>query len=96
MNPSKATLLGVALAAACARQPAPAAPAPTAPAAPTSGAPAAAATVAALPIPDVGSNAPNFTFTPVTKDGVGKPEKLSDYKNQTVVLWFFIKARTRG
>ena len=92
MNSNKATLLSLAVAAACARQVA-APPAPAVPA-PTTGAPAAA--VAALPIPEVGSNAPNFTFTPVTKDGVGKPKKLSDYKNQTVVLWFFIKARTRG
>ena len=90
INSNKATLLGMVLAAACARQvattAAPAAPAP---------APGTVA-AAALAIPEVGSNAPNFTFTPVTKDGVGKPKKLSDYKGQTVVLWFFIKARTRG
>ena len=46
--------------------------------------------------PDVGAMAPNFLFTPVTKAGVGKPTKLSDLRGQTVVVWFFPKARTRG
>jgi len=50
----------------------------------------------AQPVPEVGAAAPNFRFTAVTKDGIQKPTKLSDYKGQTVVLWFFIKARTRG
>ena len=48
------------------------------------------------PMPEVGSVAPDFTFSAITKDGKKAPAKLSDYKGQTVVLWFFIKARTRG
>lgn len=51
---------------------------------------------AALPIPEVGSLAPDFDFTPVTKDGIQKPTRLSALKGQTVVVWFFFKARTRG
>lgn len=74
-------VVGLALAASVAGAQQPAAAAPQAP---------------ALPIPEVGSAAPDFTFRAVTKAGVGKPAKLSDYKGQTVVLWFFIKARTRG
>ena len=89
MNSNKATLLGVVVAAACARQ-------VTTNAAPTAAAPAGAVAATALAMPEIGGSAPNFAFTPVTKDGVGKPKKLSDYKGQTVVLWFFIKARTRG
>ena len=51
---------------------------------------------APLPMPEVGSMAPDFTFRAVTKDGVGKSAKLADYKGQTVVMWFFSKARTKG
>ena len=48
-------------------------------------------------IPEVGSIAPDFTFRPITARGISeRPARLSDYKGQTVVLWFFIKARTRG
>lgn len=50
----------------------------------------------ARPTPEVGAVAPNFRFTAITKDGIQKPANLSDYQGQTVVLWFFIKARTRG
>ena len=51
----------------------------------------------APPIPAVGEVAPDFVFRAITRDGVSaKPARLSDYKGQTVVLWFFIKARTRG
>ena len=50
----------------------------------------------AQPTPEVGAMAPNFMFTAVTTAGVQKPARLSDYRGQTVVLWFFIKARTRG
>jgi hypothetical protein len=51
----------------------------------------------APPIPAVGDVAPDFAFRAVTKDGVAPAAaKLSDYRGQTVVLWFFIKARTRG
>jgi hypothetical protein len=58
--------------------------------------PAQAPATAPLPIPEVGSMAPDFTFRAVTKDGIGKSAKLSDYKGQTVVIWFFFKARTKG
>lgn len=50
----------------------------------------------ALPTPAVGDMAPDFMFAPITANGIGKPKKLSDYRGQTVVLWLFIKARTRG
>jgi hypothetical protein len=50
----------------------------------------------ALPIPEVGTDAPDFDFTPVTTSGIGKATKLSALKGQTVVVWFFPKARTRG
>jgi hypothetical protein len=46
--------------------------------------------------PDIGTMAPNFLFTPITKAGIGKSTKLSDLRGQTVVVWFFPKARTRG
>ena len=58
--------------------------------------PAAPPTAPALPVPEVGSVAPDFTFRPVNTAGIGKSTKLSDYKGQTVVIWFFFKARTRG
>lgn len=81
------------VALACAKATQAPAPAPTTPA---SGA-AAAQTTAPLPIPEVGANAPNFTFRPVTKDGIAnRTRRLSDYRGQTVVLWFFVRARTRG
>ncbi|HYC52290.1 MAG TPA: hypothetical protein VEB19_14355 [Gemmatimonadaceae bacterium] len=48
-------------------------------------------------IPKVGDMAPDFAFRPITRDGIAaKPAKLSDYRDQTVVLWFFARARTRG
>ena len=80
MNLDKVTLLALAAAASVAGAQQPA-PAP---------APQAAT------MPEVGSMAPDFTFTGITKEGTKAPAKLSDYKGQTVVLWFFIKARTRG
>lgn len=50
-----------------------------------------------MALPKVGDVAPDFAFRPVTSDGLAsKPARLSDYKGQTVVLWFFVKARTRG
>lgn len=58
--------------------------------------PTQSAPAPALPIPDVGSVAPDFDFAPITKDGIQKPTKLSALKGQTVVVWFFFKARTRG
>jgi hypothetical protein len=51
----------------------------------------------ALPTPEVGAMAPDFLFTPITSAGIAtKSAKLSDYRGQTVVLWTFIRARTRG
>lgn len=75
-------------AAACAKKPA---AAPPAPAAGTT-----ASAQAPLPVPEVGSKAPDFKFTPVTTAGIGKATKLSALKGQTTVVWFFPKARTRG
>lgn len=52
---------------------------------------------AAAPIPAVGDVAPDFTFRAINRDGIAaNPTRLADYRGQTVVLWFFIKARTRG
>lgn len=51
----------------------------------------------AAPTPAIGDMAPDFAFRPISRDGIAPaPKKLSDYRGQTVVLWFFIKARTRG
>jgi hypothetical protein len=62
---------------------------------PTS-APAAAA-APALPMPAVGDLAPDFVIRGATRFGLLRdPMKLSDFRGQTVVLWLFIKARTRG
>ena len=52
---------------------------------------------AAVPIPAAGDMAPDFSFRAINRSGIAaKPTRLSDYRGQTVVLWFFIKARTRG
>ena len=60
--------------------------------------PAPAAAVApALPIPAVGDTAPDFTIRGATRYGLLRDvSKLSDYRGQTVVLWLFFKARTKG
>ena len=55
----------------------------------------------AAPAPDVGPKlgemAPDFEFTGITRYGkLANPQKLSDFRGQTVVLAFFPKARTRG
>jgi len=58
---------------------------------------AAAPASPALPIPAIGDVAPDFTFLGATRYGLlAKPSKLSDYRGQTVILWLFVKARTRG
>ncbi|MEO8634533.1 MAG: hypothetical protein ABI587_04555 [Gemmatimonadales bacterium] len=45
----------------------------------------------------VGSVAPEFVLDGGTMDGsLGKPFRLSDYRDQTVVIAFFYKARTSG
>ena len=52
---------------------------------------------AAVPVPAVGDVAPDFSFHAIDRNGISaKSTRLSDYRGQTVVLWFFIKARTRG
>jgi hypothetical protein len=77
-----ALLLTLAASAAWAQQPT---SAPAAPAAP------------ALPMPAVGDLAPDFVIHGATRFGLLRdPMKLSDFRGQTVVLWLFIKARTRG
>ena len=45
----------------------------------------------------VGAVAPDFTLRGATRYGVlDKPIHLSDFKGRTVVLAFFIRARTKG
>lgn len=45
----------------------------------------------------VGSAAPDFVLAGATKDGVLKDSlRLSDFRDQTVVIAFFYRARTRG
>ena len=57
--------------------------------------PAAAAPTPAWPA--VGAMAPDFAITGATRYGLLKqPLRLSDLKGQTVVLAFFVRARTRG
>ena len=52
---------------------------------------------AAAPIPAVGDMAPDFSYRAIDGDGVAaRATRLSDHRGETVVLWFFIKARTRG
>ncbi len=81
------SLLALALAAAlapplAAQQPAPAPP----PAPPVQGTPLA-----------VGADAPDFTLTAATREGVSaRPIRLSELRDQTVVIAFFFRARTRG
>jgi len=55
------------------------------------------ATPAGPPAPNVGDMAPDFTFHGATRYGLLRdPIKLSDFRGQTVVVWLFFKARTRG
>ena len=47
--------------------------------------------------PKVGDMAPDFTLRGVTRDGpMREAIKLSSYKGTTVVLAFFLQARTKG
>ena len=47
--------------------------------------------------PAIGSAAPDFTLPGATRYGLLRtPIRLSDYRGQTVVLAFFVKARTKG
>jgi hypothetical protein len=51
----------------------------------------------ATPVPAVGEMAPDFAIRGATRYGlIREPLKLSDFKGQTVVLAFFVRARTRG
>ncbi|MEX2151850.1 MAG: hypothetical protein WD825_00830 [Gemmatimonadaceae bacterium] len=59
--------------------------------------PTAAPAAPPLPIPAVGDMAPDFTNRAATRYGMLRdPVRLSGFRGQTVVLWFFVKARTRG
>jgi hypothetical protein len=52
---------------------------------------------APMPGPAVGTVAPDFEFTGISRYGIlGAKEKLSDLRGSTVVLAFFPKARTKG
>ena len=52
---------------------------------------------APMPGPAVGTMAPDFEFTGITRYGIlGTKEKLSDLRGNTVVIAFFPKARTKG
>jgi hypothetical protein len=45
----------------------------------------------------VGVVAPDFALPGATKDGpTARPIRLSDFRDQTVVIAFFYKARTKG
>lgn len=64
---------------------------------PAASTPAPAAQTPQLPVPAVGDMAPDFSIRGATRYGLLKDRTLlSDYKGQTVVLAFFVIARTRG
>lgn len=44
----------------------------------------------------VGTAAPDFELPGATRAGVTGPVRLSDFRDQTVVIAFFYRARTRG
>jgi hypothetical protein len=59
-------------------------------------APGAARAQDSIPL-KVGDVAPDFTLRAATREGeVQAPVKLSDFRDQTVVIAFFYKARTSG
>jgi thioredoxin-dependent peroxiredoxin len=63
----------------------------------TSAARAQQTPVAAAPAPQVGTMAPDFTIPGATRYGMlENPVRLSDFRGKTVVLAFFIRARTKG
>jgi len=52
---------------------------------------------AAPPVLDTGTVAPDFTLPGATRFGVlREPVRLSGFRGRTVVLAFFIRARTKG
>lgn len=56
-----------------------------------------AAPAGTTPLPNVGDAAPDFAIRGATRYGlIREPLRLSDFKGQTVVLAFFVRARTRG
>jgi hypothetical protein len=59
---------------------------------------AARSAVAQDPVPlQVGDTAPDFVLQAATRDGVQEaPVRLSELRDQTVVIAFFYKARTSG
>ncbi len=73
--------LGAASGAAAAQQPATPQPA----AAPVNGTPLS-----------VGADAPDFTLSSATKEGLAGPVRLADLRDKTVVIAFFFRARTSG
>ena len=49
------------------------------------------------PPPNVGDVAPDFAFRGITRFGALRDAmRIADFKGETVVLWLFVKARTRG
>ncbi|HWA59400.1 MAG TPA: hypothetical protein VG692_19255 [Gemmatimonadales bacterium] len=59
-------------------------------------APAALAAQDTLPL-KVGDVAPEFVLPAATQGGVASaPVRLSDFRDQTVIIAFFYKARTKG
>ncbi|MDX2121486.1 MAG: hypothetical protein SF070_10585 [Gemmatimonadota bacterium] len=45
----------------------------------------------------VGAVAPDFALTGATREGVlERPVRLSDFRDQTLVIAFFYRARTKG
>ena len=59
--------------------------------------PAAAPPAATTPVPAVGDTAADFAINGATRYGLMRqPLRLSDFRGQTVVLAFFVRARTRG
>ena len=59
--------------------------------------PAAPPAPPAPPPLDVGVAAPDFTLRGATRYGVlQNPVRLSDFRDKTVVIAFFYRARTRG
>lgn len=58
---------------------------------------AAQAPDSVTPPPAVGQMAPDFSLTGATRYGrLASPVKLSDFRGETVVIAFFVRARTRG
>jgi len=63
----------------------------------TAAAQQAPAPAAATTAPEVGQMAPDFSLPGATRYGLLKdPVRLSGFRGQTVVLAFFIRARTKG